>query len=209
MKRLVAILAGLVMVASLAACGKQPVEQINATKAAVEAAATDGTVYAADDYNKVNATMTAAMEEVKVQDAKFFKNYDKASQMLAQVKADAENVKAKAAAEKERMKQKAIADLAAAQTAVTGAKALVDKAPSGKGSAADVMAMKADVAGMEAALPEIQPMVDGGDYMGASAKAVAISEKAAGITAAVEEAMAKKAAAKGAGKAAGKVAKKK
>lgn len=192
MKRLVAILAGLVMVASLAACGKQPVEQINATKAAVEAAATDGTVYAADDYNKVNASMTAAMEEVKVQDAKFFKNYDKASQMLAQVKAEAESVKAKAEAEKERMKQKAIADLAAAQTAVTDAKAILEKAPKGKGSAADVMAMKADVAGMEAAMPEIQPMIDGGDYMGASAKAVAISEKAASVTAAVQEAIDKK-----------------
>ena len=197
MKRLVAILAGLVMVASLSACGKQPVEEINATKAAVEAAAVDGTVYAAEDCKQVNDSMTAAMAEVKVQDEKFFKNYDKASQMLAQVKTQADSVKAKAAAEKERMKAKAAADLAAAQTAVGEAKALVDKAPSGKGSAADIMAMKADVAGMEAALPEIQPMIDGGDYMGASAKAVAISEKAAGVTAAVQEAMAKKAAAKG------------
>jgi hypothetical protein len=193
----VAILAGLVMVASLSACGKQPVEEINATKAAVEAAKVDGTVYAAEDTKQVEDSLNAAMAEVKVQDEKFFKNYDKASQMLAQVKAQAATVKAKAEAEKERMKQKAIADLAAAQTAVAGAKELLDKAPKGKGSAADVMAMKADVAGMEAALPEIQPMIDGGDYMGASSKAVAISEKAAGVSTAVQEALDKKAAAKG------------
>lgn len=193
MKRLVAILAGLVMVASLSACGKQPVEEINATKAAVEAAAVDGTVYAAEDYKQVNDALTAAMAEVKVQDEKFFKNYDKASQMLAQAKAQAATVQAKAEAEKERMKQKAIADLAAAQTAIVDATAMLDKAPKGKGSAADVMAMKADVAGMEAAMAEVQPMIDGGDYMGASAKAVAISEKAAAITAAVQEALDKKA----------------
>ncbi len=197
MKRLVTVLVGLVMAASLVACGKQPVEEIGAAKAAVEAAAGAGAEkYVAEEFTKVNEAMTAAMEEVKVQDGKMFKNYDKAKQMLAQAKADAEALQAKAAAEKERLMNQAAADLATAMTAVSEALTLVENAPKGKGSAADIMAMKADVAGLEAALAEVQPLIDGGDYVGASEKALAIGEKASALSAEIKAAMEKLAAVK-------------
>lgn len=192
MKKLTAVLMGLVMVTVLAACGKQPVEEINATKAAVEAAAGEGAAkYVADDYKKVNDELAAAMAEVKVQDEKWFKNYDKAKQLLATAKTDAEALKAKTVAEKERLKNQAIADLAAAQAAVADAKTQVGSAPRGKGTAADIEAMKADVAGLEAALAEIQPLIDSGEYMAASEKAAAISGKSAEIAAEVAAVKAK------------------
>lgn len=192
MKKISAVLVGLVMVSTLAACGKQPVEEINASKAAVEAAAGEGAAkYVADDYKKVNDELSAALAEVKVQDEKWFKNYDKAKQLLATAKADAEALKAKTVAEKERLKNQAIADLAAAQTSVADAKTQVGSAPRGKGTAADIEAMKADVAGLEAALAEIQPLIDSGEYVAASEKAAAINGKSAEIAAEVAAVKAK------------------
>ncbi len=192
MKRLVAILLSLVMAGSLVACEKQPVEKISATQAAVDVAASEGSEkYAAEDFSKVNEAMAAAMEEVKAQDSKMFKNYGKANQMLEQVKADAEALKVKATAEKERMKIQAMTDLTAAQQSYTEAKGLVANAPMGKGSAADIMAMQADVAGLETALQEVQPMIDAGDYPAASGKALAITEKAVALSAEIRTAMEK------------------
>lgn len=187
MKKLMAVLVGLAMVATLSACGKPPVEEINATKAAVEAAAGEGAAkYVADDYKKVNDELNAALAEVKVQEEKWFKNFDKSKQLLATAKADAEALKAKTVTVKEQLKQQAAADLAAAQTAVAEASALVAKAPKGKGTAADIEQMKADVAGLEAALAGIQPQIDAGDYVEASGNAVAIKDKAAALAAEVQ-----------------------
>jgi predicted small lipoprotein YifL len=192
MKKFTAVLVGLVMVTALAACGKQPVEDINATKAAVEAAAGEGAAkYVAADYKKVNDELAAALAEVKVQDEKWFKNYDKAKQLLATAKTDAEALKVKTIAEKERLKQQSIADLAAAQAGVAAAKTELSTAPRGKGTAADIEAMKADVAGLEAALAEIQPLIDSGEFVAASEKAVAINDKAAAVAAEVAAVKAK------------------
>lgn len=179
MKRLAAVLVGLVMVSSLVACGKQPAEEIGAAKAAIDAAVNEGAAnYAAEDFAKVEGALVAALEEVKTQDGKMLKNYDKAKQMLAQAKADSEALQAKTVAEKQRLMDQAVADLLAAGTAVATANELVANAPKGKGSAADIMAMKADVSGLEAALTEVQPLIDGGDYAAASEKALAIKDKA-------------------------------
>jgi len=197
-KRLSAVLVGLVMVSTLVACGKQPVEEINATKAAMEAAVSEGAnKYVADEYKVVDGALVAAMEEVKLQDSKMFKNYDKAAQMLAQVKADSEALKTKAIAEKQRLMDQATADLAAAKTAVATAGDLVANAPKGKGSAADIMAMKADVAGLETALAEVQPLIDAGDFAAASEKAQAINDKASALSEEIKAVMAKLATLKG------------
>jgi hypothetical protein len=180
------------MVSSLVACGKQPAEEINATKAAVEAAASEGAAkYVADDYKKVDEAMTAALEEVKLQDSKMFKDYDKAKQLLAQAKTEGDALKAKAIAEKQRLQDQAGTDLATAQSAVATAGELVANAPKGKGSAADIMAMKADVAGLETALGEVQPMIDNGDYLAASEKAQAINDKASALSDEIKSVMAK------------------
>lgn len=190
MKKLLGVLVALAMVATLSACGKPPVEEINATKASVEAAAGEGAAkYVADDYKKVNDELNAALAEVKVQEEKWFKNFDKAKQLLATAKADAEALKAKTVTVKEELKKKAGEDLVAAQTAVADAKGLVEKAPKGKGTAADIEQMKADVAGLEAALAEIQPLIDSGEYVAASEKAVAIKDKAAALSTEVQAVM--------------------
>ena len=175
MKKLLVVLASLALVASLTACAKAPTEEVNATKASLDAAVADGAQqYTPEDYKAVADQLAAANAEIKVQEEKFFKNFDKAKQMLAKAKADADALKGKVAARKEELKQACIATMAQANTALAEAKALLAKAPKGKGSKAEIEAMTTDLAGVEAMIPEVQPMLDKGDFIGANEKANAI-----------------------------------
>ena len=192
MKRILVVLASLALVASLTACAKAPTEEINATKASVDAAVAEGAQqYTPEDYKMVSDGLAAANAEIKVQEEKFFKNFDKAKQMLAKTKADAEALKGKVAQRKEELKQAAIATLAQATASLTEAKDLLAKAPKGKGSKADIEAMQTDLAGVEAMLPEVQPMIDSGDFIGANEKANAILARVTAIIDEVKAAQAK------------------
>lgn len=175
MKKLLVVLASLALVASLTACAKAPTEEVNATKASLDAAVADGAQqYTPEDYKAVADQLAAANAEIKVQEEKFFKNFDKAKQILAKAKADADALKGKVAARKEELKKACIATMAQANTALAEAKALLAKAPKGKGSKAEIEAMATDLAGVEAMIPEVQPMLDKGDFIGANEKANAI-----------------------------------
>jgi hypothetical protein len=183
MKKISVMLLGLALVVSLSACGKQPAEEMAATRASIDAAVSEGAEkYTAEELKLVNDQMDAAMAEIKVQDAKLFKNYDKAKETLVKAKTDADNLKGKVATVKEELMNNAIAQLGAATTAVADAKAAIETAPRGKGSLADIEAMKADVAGLEEALNEIQPLIDGGEYALAAEKAGAIQTRAAAVS---------------------------
>ncbi len=182
MKRFALVLLGVVLMAGLTACGKQPVEEINATRAALDAAVSEGAEkYTAEDLRLVSDAMAAAMDEVKVQDGKMFKNYDQAKAQLAKVKAEAETLQAKVLTVKEELRAAAASALNEANAAVAEARGQVENAPAGKGSAADIEMMKADVQGLEAALAEIQPLIDSGEFAIAAEKAVTIRGKAQGI----------------------------
>ena len=189
----VGVLGALVLVG----CSSPPAQETQAAKAAVDAVVADGgEKFAPAETKAATDSLNAAMEEVKTQDGKFFKNYDKAKEMLAKAKTDAETLKTGLAAKKEQAKNEATANLTAASDAVKAAKAALTKAPKGKGAAADIEAMKGDVQGLEAALAQVQPLIDGQDYAAARDKAAGIKSKADEVSAAVTAAMEKMAAAK-------------
>ena len=198
MRKVWSFLAVSVLVAiALTGCGSQPGQEMQTAKAAVDAVVADGgEKFAPAETKGVADALNTAMEEVKTQDGKFFKNYDKAKEMLAKAKSDAEGLKAGLAAKKEQAKSEAAANLSAASEAVNAAKAALSKAPKGKGAAADIEAMKGDLQGLEAALAEVQPLIDGQDYAAARDKAAGIKSKADEVSAAVASAMEKMAAAK-------------
>ncbi len=185
---------GLFVMAILAGCAKQPTEYISAAQKAVEDAKGAGDAkYMPEDAKKIDENLTAAMNEIKAQDGKFFvtRSYDKAKQMLAQVKADAEKAKAAVPAKKEEAKNNAVTAQEAAKTSVKEAKALLAKAPVGKGARADIEALKGDVKGLEDSVPELQQLIDQEDYVVAADKAKAIKEKADGVSNQIKEAMEK------------------
>jgi hypothetical protein len=185
---------GLLVMFILVGCAKQPSEDINAAQKAVEdLKATGAEKYIPEDTKKVDDSLAAALNEIKAQDGKFAlsRNYDKAKQMLAQVKADAEKVKVDIAAKKEEAKKNALAGQQAARASVKEAKALLAKAPMGKGARADIEALKGDIKGLEDSVPELQQLIDKEDYAVAIDKAKAIKEKADGVSNQIKEAMKK------------------
>jgi len=186
MKKLSLLLVGLTLASTLAACGKQPVEEINNTRAAIDAAVSEGAEkYTADDLKAVNDKLAVVMDEIKVQDGKLFKDYDKAKQMLTALKVDADSLKAKVITVKEEQRAAAVAALGNASSSISEAETLLASAPQGKGSAADIAMMKGDLQGLQTALGEVQPLIDSGDFVAASERAAAIQEKANAISAEV------------------------
>ena len=183
---------GVLTIFLLAGCGKQPTEEINAAKTSVDAVVAEGAQkFAPEDAKKLNDSMQAAQDEIKVQDGKTFKSYAKAKELLAKVKADAEALKAGLAAKKEEAKKNAAAAQETAETSVKEAKALLAKAPKGKGSKADIEALKADLKGIEDSLAEIKSANDSEDYSAAIEKSNAIKDKAAAISDQIQKAMEK------------------
>lgn len=185
---------GMLVLALLAGCAKQPTEELTAAQKAIEDAKAAGSAkYLPDETKKLEEALAAAQNEIKTQADKFFitRSYDKAKQMLAQVKTDAEKVKGDVAAKKEEAKKNALAEQEAASAAVKEAKALLAKAPKGKGAKADIEAMKADIKAVEDGLPEIQQLIEKEDYLVALDKAKAAKEKATGVANQIKEAMEK------------------
>ncbi len=186
------LVVGMVAILLLAGCAKQPTEEINAAKTSVDAVMAEGAQkFAAAEAKILNDSMQAAQDEIKVQDGKTFKDYAKAKELLAKVKADAQALKAGLAAKKEEAKKNALAAQEAAQASVKEAKALLAKAPKGKGSKADIEALKADLKGIEDALAEVKTAVDSEDYTAASEKSNAIKNKTAAISDQIKKAMEK------------------
>lgn len=176
------LLAGVATVFLFTACAKQPAQEINSAKAAVDAAISEGAEkYSPVEAKKLNDELSSAMNEVKTQDAKFLKKYDKAVEMLAKVKADAEALKAGLAVKKEEAKKNALLAQESARAAVDEVKALAAKLPKGK-SKADTEVVQNDIKGLEEALPDVQKLIEGEDYTAAVSRAAAVKEKAAGMT---------------------------
>jgi tRNA U34 5-carboxymethylaminomethyl modifying GTPase MnmE/TrmE len=182
----------MVTVFLLVGCAKMPTEEINAAKASIDAVMADGAQkFAAEDAKKLNDSMQAVQDEIKVQDGKTFKSYDKTKELLAKVTADAAALKAALPAKKEEAKKNAMAAEEAAKAAVAEAKALLTKAPKGKGSKADIEALKADLKGIEDSLAEITTANASEDYLVAVEKSNAIKDKAAAVSEQIKKAMEK------------------
>jgi hypothetical protein len=183
---------GVFVVALFSSCAKQPTEAVDSAKAAIEAASNEGAnIYAADELKKLNDDLQAAMDEVSTQGKKFFKSFGTAKEMLVKVQADADALKATIPARKEEAKAAAETALTEAKAAWEEAKTLLEKAPKGKGTKADIEAMKADLAGLETATGEAMASFDGGDYFGAKEKAMVIKEKSMAISDQIKTAMEK------------------
>jgi hypothetical protein len=185
------IMIGLVGSFILCGCAKPPTQEVNDTKAQVEAVTNaDTETYASDELAKLNSDLTAALDEVKIQDDKFlFKKFDNAKTMLAAITTDAENVKTVAAQRKEEAKNMAIAAQGEANAAIEAAKALLAEAPTGKGTKADIEMLKADLTGLEESLPALQQTIDQEKYSDAVNSANIIKENAASVSSQIQAAI--------------------
>ena len=192
MRRVKFVLLGLLVVAFLAGCASKPQKEIDETTAAVNAIVQEGLgKYSPENEKKLKDALAAAMDEIKVQEGKTFKSFDKTKQLLADAKKMADEQKAALPAMKEQAKQNATSAVDAAKAAVEDAKKVLGQAPKGKGTAADIEALRGDVKGAEDMLTEVQGLIDKEDYAGAVTKANAIKEKAEGVSNQVQQALEK------------------
>ena len=200
----------LVLLIVTAGCSKQPVQEIEAARAAVDSAISEGAEkYSPVETKKVNDALSAAMSEVKTQDGKFLKDYKNAREMLAKVKTEADAVKAGLAAKKETAKNDATLAGAAAGAAVEETKALLTKAAKGKGAKADVEALGPDIKGLEDSFAEVQKLIQSADYTAAVDKANVLKTRAAEVAEKIKQAQEKAPAKKDVKKEAKKEPKKK
>ena len=193
MKNLIKIITICVFVAFLyVGCGKQPTQQMNDAKAAIEAAVKEGAdIYGKEELKRLNDDLAAVEDEINVQSKKFFKNYKNAEQMLAKIKTEAEALKATIPARKEEAKNNATTAQNEALSAVEEAKNFLGQAPKGKGTRADIEAFKADLKGLEDSLKEVQQAIDKEDYLSAADTARSIKEKAIAISDQIKQAIEK------------------
>ena len=188
------ILVSLTLAALLmSGCVKPPTEQVDAAEKAVKEAQQGGAAtYAAEEYAKLEASLAAVRKEIADQDAKFalFRDYGKAEQLAASVKADGERVKTEAATKKEEAKAAALQAQQVAQESVKSTLELVAKAPVGKDRAA-LQAIKADAEALNSSLNQVQASIDKEDYSAAQTQAKAIHEKSQAVSTEIEQALAK------------------
>jgi len=190
MSRFLVLAAALALL--LTGCAKAPDAELTAARASVAAAASAGAdIYAPSELGKVKGDLSAVEKEIATQNEKFFKNFDAAKQMISKADADAKAVAALVPERKKAAMDEAVAAEGAAKAALENAQALLAKAPKGKGTRADIEAFKADLAGVEQALPEVADMIAAEKYFGARDKANALAAKANDVSAQVEAAIAK------------------
>jgi len=182
----------LIVVFAFTSCAKQPTQLMDSAKAAVQSVIdAKGSIYAKDELAKLQGDLQAALDAVTAQAKKFFKKYGPAKELLTKVIADADSVKALIPGRIAEAKAAAETEINAAKAAVEEAKALLEKAPKGKGTKADIEAMKADLGGLETAMADVASALNAEDYFGAKDKAMVIKEKAAAITEQINAAIAK------------------
>jgi hypothetical protein len=173
------LLWGLAFVILFAGCAKKPSREIGAARSAVDAVMAEGAEnYAPEEAKKVNDELTAAMNEIKVQDGQLLKNYGRAKAGLTKVKADAEALKSELLAKKEAARNSALTAQSEAAKTVKEVDSALANATNGKEGHVNIAAMKSDVEGLEESLPDIRKLIDSEDYGAAVEKAEAIRDRA-------------------------------
>jgi citrate synthase len=182
------IVIGLIAVFFITGCSKQPLQEINAAKAAVDSITSDGAEkYLPDDTKKINDDLNKAMDEVKAQDEKIFKNYNNAKKMLSTVETEAAAINAKLPAKKEEAKKAAITAIEDAKIAMDTATALFEKASHGKGPIADDETISTEIMNLENSFKDLQAQVDREDYLTIASKAAEIRGKASELSSRIQQ----------------------
>lgn len=177
---------------TLAGCAKEPVEAIDAARAAIQKAKTaQADVYAQASLAQAESSMKALEAELEAQQKKFalFRKYDVALQTATQTAAAAEKAVTDAEATKARMKSEATAMLAETRTLITQLNEMIAAAPQGKDSAADLKMIQADVQGIETTLGQVDAALAEGRFQDALNRAQAANRQVKEIQAEIQAAM--------------------
>jgi len=181
------------LAAMAAACAQPPTAEIGAAESAIAAAETaEAETYAADVYAAAQEAQSALQAEMTVQQEKFapLRSYTKVTELAASAQAAAETAAQEAAAGKERVRAETAQLIVEAKAAVEEATLLLESAPQGKGSQADIAAMKADLAAVGLSLGEADVAASASNFTEARNKAESALAAAAKVKTSIEDAQA-------------------
>jgi hypothetical protein len=193
MGRTIKVLVLLSLVAVMASgCSKKPVQDIDAVMQAVQAAAAaEAKEYAPQALARAEDARAQMDAEIKVQDGKFvlFRSYKKSQELAVAAKAAAADAAKQAATAKEQARVDASNLISQAKMVAEETRALLAKAPRGKGSAADIKAMEADITAAEASLAQAEALFTDGAFLKAKVRADAVRKDIENIKQAINQAI--------------------
>ena len=198
-QRFVMVGAVLALAVFLVGCAKPPVEEQNATRAALDAARPVAEKWAPNEWRATQQAFDDANKEIETQNNRFalMRNYDKAKQMLTDAKGAADRAQAAGTANKEQAKKEAEQKLTEAETVITEAKAALEKVPKTKDTKADLELFKQDLDGLTTSLNDARNMMAQEAYREVAQKADTVKTQATDIKTKLDEAAAKVAAKRG------------
>jgi hypothetical protein len=174
-------------------CANPPAAELSAVDAAVVAAErAEASTYATAELAAVTEAKAELQGELAAQQDKFalLRSYSKATELAAAVKVAAEVAQQKAVEGKEVARAEATQSVADARVVLDEAVLMLEKAPRGKGTQADLEVMKSDLAAVEASLGEANSALAASNFNEARSKAQAAIQAAGQVKAAVEQAAA-------------------
>ncbi len=191
MRKMMAVLPLVFVLVLMVGCAKPPQDSINAAMSAMDASKPLASEYAPASLQAAEDAQAALNAELKAQQDKFalFRSYKKADELTADLKAKSDKAAADAAAGQEQAKNDATTAITAATTALNDATALLEKAPKGKGTQADLEAMKADLTAAASTINDANAALASAKYKDAKAKADAAASSAANVASQVQAAM--------------------
>lgn len=178
----------------LMACAEKPIQGTDSALQALQAAKQAGAAeYAPESLRVAEDEYQKAQEEIAMQDEAFMltRNYEVANAILVKVVADAEKAKTQSIASKQLAKTEAEGAVVLAKTSLEEAKNQLAQAPTGKGTQADLQALRGDLQAAETTLGEIDAIMTTEDYIGVKAKAESVHALASRVTEQVAQAIQK------------------
>lgn len=183
----------------LVGCAKPPQAEVDAAKAALEAAKTaEVDRYLATEYNAAHDSLNAALTEIETQNSKsaLTRNYSKAKTLLASATTMLNAAIPQVDAKKVEVKAEVDTLLVQAQEEMAATKKLITKAPRGKEGRAALEAIQAELAACETSLSEVNAIVERGDFASAKDQTTATIQKILSLKAEIQQAIDKKSAAR-------------
>jgi hypothetical protein len=194
MKQNLIVKLGSLAVAALAiGCAQPPNESVEAARGALQKAiAAEAEEYAPAEFQEARDSLASLDAELAAQQGRFapLRSYTEAGELAARATAAAERAGSAAVAGRQAARDEATLAIESLRASVEAVALLLEQAPAGKDAAADIEALKADLAGIEGSLGELDQSLGQGRFKDAAIKARASLESAnaikAEVTAAIE-----------------------
>lgn len=175
------LIMGLTLVA--VGCAKPPTQELDAAKAALDAAkAAEAEVYAPDTYRSASNAMSEANTKVEQKD------YEGAKASAIQTKELADRAKSEANTNKQQIRDEAQALINRIAPGINDARTSLNNAPRGKGADSDLDQLNADLSQADANLSSARSSLNGGKFKDALSQARSAESKLSQIQGSVQTA---------------------